>query len=102
MQKARKEIKLPDPYSEITLYADLSKHTMQACPLNQIIYRNHNVIYRWGFPAKLLVTWEGKYTVLSVEAGMQLVEQWSLLSAEQQPDDASPAKVDPLWNKVPG
>lgn len=71
-------------------------------PLTKVSH-NHNVIYCWGFPAKLLVTWERKrYTVLSVEAGMQLAEQWGLLPAEQQPDDASPAKVYPMWNKVPG
>lgn len=67
-------------------------------------YRNHNVVYHWGFPAKLLVTWKQKnFTVLTVEAGMHLVEKWGLLPAEHQNQSecASPTKVDPLWNTAP-
>lgn len=59
MQKAGKEPNLPEPYTDITLFADLSKHTMQArskLVLLTKLYHNHGVVYRWGFPAKLIVT----------------------------------------------
>lgn len=63
MLKARKDPNLPEPYTGITLFADLSKYMMQArsklVPLTKL-YRNHGVVYHWGFPAKLIVTWKGK------------------------------------------
>lgn len=86
----------------MVLFADLSKHTMQArsklVPLTKL-YQNHEVVYRWGFPAKLIVTWKSKiYTVSKVEAGMPVAEEWGLLPDENQihPEGSSPTKVDPL------
>lgn len=58
MQFAQKNSPLPGPYSDITLYADLSRHTLLAqkklVSLTKLLC-NHDISYRWGFPAKLLV-----------------------------------------------
>lgn len=107
-QRARWESPLPKPYNGISSYADLSKHTMQArTKLVSFtkLYLNHNVIYCWGFPAKLLVTWECRnYTLFSVEEGMNLAKQWGLLPTDEQssPPKASLSRVEPLWETAPG
>lgn len=44
------------------------------------LLRNHCIEYRWGFPAKLLITKEyNSFTVSSVEEGLHLAKKWSLL-----------------------
>lgn len=49
-------------------------------PLKKVLC-NNRVVYHWGFPMKLLVTW-------NVEKGTQLFKQWQLLP----PDAHPPAK----------
>lgn len=55
---ARQHPALPDPFAGITLYADLSQATLTArhnlVPITKIL-RNHKILFKWGFPAKLLV-----------------------------------------------
>ncbi|CAH2299246.1 Hypothetical predicted protein [Pelobates cultripes] len=42
--------------------------------------RNHGIRYRWGFPTKLILTKNGKTTIISTpEEGSQLIEKWGLL-----------------------
>lgn len=58
MHFSRQRTPLPNPYSGLAIYADLSQHTMLACkkivPLTKLLQNNH-LTYSWGFPTKLLV-----------------------------------------------
>lgn len=58
MRFARQHPTLPDPFAGIALYADLSQATLMArhnlVPITKIL-RNHKILYKWGFSAKLLL-----------------------------------------------
>lgn len=64
----RKNKHPPGQYSSIQLFADLSQFTMQRrrslLPVTKAL-RNHNIIYRWGYPAKLTVTWDDHTSVIN-------------------------------------
>lgn len=66
------------PYAGITIYADLSQHTMMAwkklVPLTKLLH-NNQLPYSWGFPTKLLITKNGStYAVKSLKEGLQLTK----------------------------
>lgn len=62
---------MPDPYSGITLYADLSQATIMAWKnLTQFteILHNHKMMFHWGFPAKFLIERNNKsHTITLLE-----------------------------------
>lgn len=65
MTAARSTSPLPDPYSSVSLYTDISAATAQKRrEFSQltIILRDHNIPYKWGFPAKLVVTFQNQTT----------------------------------------
>lgn len=95
MQFARRNSPLPDPYTHIQLYTDLSQHTILARKkLHTIakLLRNHQITYKWGFPA-----------ILSVEEGLKLAKRWGLLpESDNSPSPGrSPQRMDPEWQSTP-
>lgn len=82
---------LPEPYSGISLYTDLSQATIQV-PKNLIIItkilRNINIPNAWKFSTKLSIEKNNKTSFIStLEEGLELVKTWGLLS---QKDIADP------------
>lgn len=57
MYAAKHTARLPDPFTTVALYADLSKATMenrrQLATITKAL-QNHKTPYKWGFPTKLL------------------------------------------------
>lgn len=104
MQFARRNSPLPDPYTGIILYADLSQATILARKnLNSItkILRNHSMIYKWGFPTKILVDHKGtSYSINNLEQGLKILRSWGILPKEDNiPDKSTPGKVSQDWQK---
>lgn len=92
MRYARQHPALPDPFTGIALYADLSQATLTArhnlVPITKIL-RDHKILYKWGFPAKLLVDmYNESLSINSMEKGMELLRKWHLLPENRDP--ASP------------
>lgn len=103
MRAAKQSPAVPEEFMGISLYTDISQHTAmnrkKLAPLTKLL-RNHNLIYKWGFPTKLLITWNGKtYAIYSVEKGIQLFKQWGLLPPEGLPPTTpSPERLTTEWS----
>lgn len=79
MAAAKQNPVVTDDISGISLYTDISQQTAlnrkKLNPLTKILH-NNSVVYHWGFPKKLLVTWNGKlFPIYSVEKGILLFKQ---------------------------
>lgn len=104
MRFSRKNHPLPAPYSDISVYADLSQHTMLARKkLSSItkLLQNHKIPYSWGFPTKLLIVKDNRTLVIkSLEEGLALAKRWDLLpeGAQVLPTKQAPARMSPEWS----
>lgn len=61
------------------------------------LLRNHNAPYRWGYPAKLLITLDNKsYAVATASGGLKLPKKWGLVTEEEHyhPVKSPPRRVD--------
>lgn len=70
MAAARFTATLPDPYSSITLYTDISAATTQKrreFALVTAILRDCNITYKWGYTIKLVVTFQQQTTNLHTQ-----------------------------------
>lgn len=105
MQYARRNSPLPDPLTGIVLYADLSQATILARKnLNSItkILRNHSMIYRSGFPTKILVEHKGtSYSINNLEQGLKILRSWGILPKDEViiSDKSTPGKMPQDWQK---
>lgn len=87
MYFSRKHKSLPEPYSGILLYIDLSQATIQAyknlLTITKIL-RNNNILYKWKFLTKLSFEMNNKTWLVSTLAeGLELIKSCGLLL----PDD---------------
>lgn len=104
MQAARRSPHLLEPFHKVTLYADLSQHTIQARrKLSSItsIQRQHKVLYKWGFPTKIIITKDGTtYVIPSVEKGPAILKQLGLdtTALSPPPQQLQPAKLAKDWS----
>lgn len=89
---ARSASKLPDPYSSVSLFTDIATATAQKHrEFSQVtaVLRDNNVTYKWGFPTKLLVTYQNQSTNISTpKEGIKRLLNWSLLTSP--PPDPKP------------
>lgn len=83
MRASRSEKSLPEPYSHLQIFADLSQYTLQLRrELNTVTkaLRNHNLPYKWINPAKLLITFKGaKFTATNLNEGLQHLRSWGII-----------------------
>lgn len=83
MAEARLKSPLPRPYEEIHLFPDLSKYTLQLRrnlnPITKGLF-NHKILYKWRYPATLLVTRNGyTHTIGDLRKGMHLLHEWGII-----------------------
>lgn len=107
MSKRRKDNKLPKKPTAFnfsaglasnqestggTLYADLSKATMenhrQLATITKAI-QNHTIHYKWGLSNKLLITHQNKtHAVRTLSVGLKLLRSWHIIP-EDDPDPSN-------------
>lgn len=95
----RKNTQPPDQYSAIQVFVDLSQYTMQKrkalLPVTKAL-RNHSMVYRWEYPAKLTITKDGETSVISsLEEGLALLRKWDILPDHPEDRPASPQNFCP-------
>lgn len=106
MRYARQNHSLPGPYVDISVFADLSQHTMLAC--RQLatftkLFQNHKIPYSWSFPTKILITRNNcTHGITAVEEGLLLARKWDLLPEEYTtlPSKSPPRKLTQEWQSV--
>ncbi|CAH2251385.1 Hypothetical predicted protein [Pelobates cultripes] len=86
LMKASRSSDMPDPYSRIKLFADLSAATLQfrnnLTPVTSTL-RDHNIAYRWGYPAKLLIHYrDALHAIPTLELGIAKLKSWGLQTPE--------------------
>lgn len=83
---AKRHSTLPEPFSHVQLSSDFSAGTIQtkkklARITGTVIH--HKIPYKWGYPMKILVSWQGRVVpTSSEEAGLRLYKEWRLLLLE--------------------
>lgn len=109
MQTARKLPQLPDPFHQVHLFADLSQATLQArkhlTPITTAL-RQKNIMYRWGFPTRIIVTRNGvTHIIRTLEEGTSALKA---LGIEPPPPSVESsrrqeaAKVSSDWSLAKG
>ncbi|CAH2306632.1 Hypothetical predicted protein [Pelobates cultripes] len=80
LRSCRTRARPPEEYATIRIYADLSAATLRRRKeFSQVTgaLRAHGIRYKWGFPTKLIITKEGKTTVIQTpEDGEQKLQGW--------------------------
>lgn len=78
----RKKGSLPEPYAAITAYSDIFPATAQRWKQFSLvtkILRDNNIVYRWGYPTKLLVWYQNHMSPLpDPEGAMKTLYNWGL------------------------
>lgn len=103
MFAAKRSSNLPDPFTAIALYTDLSKATMensrQLATITKAL-QNHHIQYKWGFPTKLLITYQSKtHAVRTLQAGLQLLRLWRIIPEETpRPPPSPPLQMEADWS----
>uniref|UniRef100_A0A8C5PBN0 Uncharacterized protein n=1 Tax=Leptobrachium leishanense TaxID=445787 RepID=A0A8C5PBN0_9ANUR len=104
LRAMRKPEILGSQYDHLEIYPDFSKATLQQRrlfhPLTTSL-RDAGILYRWGFPTKLIVLCDGVTTVLtSPTEGRITLESWGLqLNKDAQERRSTLKKVTPDWRQ---
>lgn len=81
---------LPEPFTGLQLYPDLSQHTLQLRRQLKTVTKalnNHKLIYKWRHPATLVVTRNGTHhTISNIQDGMKLLHSWGIIPELPQDD----------------
>ncbi|CAH2311907.1 Hypothetical predicted protein [Pelobates cultripes] len=102
LMKASRSSDMPDPYSRIKLFADLSAATLQfrknLTPVTSTL-RDHNIAYRWGYPAKLLIHHrDALHAIPTLELGITKLKSWGLQTPEaHQHHPSKVPRLSPEW-----
>lgn len=93
-------------YAELQLLPDLSSHTLQQrrnlATITKAL-RNHNIIHKWKYPAKLSVTHNGtSVLIFTLDEGIAALQQWSILPAHTPPlaQASTPSPIQDDWQVV--
>ncbi|CAH2284186.1 Hypothetical predicted protein [Pelobates cultripes] len=86
---------LPTQFKDVLLFMDLSAETLRRRRSFKAVadtLRQNRVPYRWGYPAKLLITKGGKIIPAATPTeGLNLLKQWGI-SHNTQPNPRIPGK----------
>ncbi|CAH2275640.1 Hypothetical predicted protein, partial [Pelobates cultripes] len=95
LMRASRNANMPDPYGHIKIFADLSAETLQfrknLTPITTTL-REQKFVYRWGYPAKLLVHHGGTlHAIFTLDMGLSKLKDWGFQVPERS--QQKPAKV---------
>ncbi|CAH2275851.1 Hypothetical predicted protein [Pelobates cultripes] len=75
-------------FPAVRIMADISSATLRCrkdYTQTTTALRSHGIRYRWGFPTKLILSRQGKTTVISSpEEGKRFLEKWGLLKESSE------------------
>ncbi|CAH2330386.1 Hypothetical predicted protein [Pelobates cultripes] len=100
--KASRSSGMPDPHGQNKIFADLYAATLQfqknLAPVTSTL-RDQNIVYRWGYAAKLLVHYrEALHAIPSLELGIAKLKSWGLpIPAAQQHHPTKIPRMSPEW-----
>lgn len=82
-------------YAELQILPDLSRHTLQQrrnlATITKAL-RNHNILHKWKYPAKLSITHNGVSVMIStLEEGIAALRKWGILLDQDKSTNQSPA-----------
>lgn len=104
MRTVRKLSQLPEPFRQVKLFVDLSQATIQAhrhlAPFTVALQQN-NVMYRWGFPTKMIITQNGVTHIIgTLEDGLSTLKTLGITLPPQAlpPTHSDPPKVVGDWS----
>lgn len=93
-------------YAEIQILPDLSRHTLQQrrnlATITKAL-RNHHILHKWKYPAKLSITHNGVSVMVStLEEGVAALRKWGILT---DPDNSpsqnpTPSPLQEDWQVV--
>lgn len=67
-----------------SFFADLTQYTLQRrrnLATVTIVLRNHNIVYRWNYPAKLQITkWNDSFIISTMDEGLRLLREWEIIT----------------------
>ncbi|CAH2219485.1 Hypothetical predicted protein [Pelobates cultripes] len=103
--KACRNTALPEPYSSIKIFADLSATTLQfRKSLAQVTttLRSNDIGYRWGYPAKLLIQNQGVIHAVVTEAeGLRKLQDWGIpIPSSQASSQAKVPRLTQDWTQA--
>lgn len=80
LRAARNACILPQPYTGVALYQDISAATEQRskdfAPVTKVL-QDRNLLYKWGFPTKLLVMHQNQQVdIASPKEGLKQLYNW--------------------------
>lgn len=81
MRAARSMCSLPEPFSKISLYNNLYTAASQACKMSMPVttaLMEHKIRYKWGFPTKLLVTYQNQVSILTTKDRLKQLHNWGI------------------------
>lgn len=103
MRAARSMHTLPELFSKITLYNDISAVTSQVRkafgPVTTILME-HKITYKWGFPTKLLVTYQRQQvSILTPKEGIKQLHNWGIIPKPppKTPTNKTSTKISKTW-----
>ncbi|CAH2251460.1 Hypothetical predicted protein [Pelobates cultripes] len=100
IMKASRKAGMPETYNSIKIFADLSADTLHfrktMGPVTSAL-REYNVNYRWGYPAKLLISHhDAIHSINTVAQGVQQLKEWGI--PIQNPTKAAKVpRMSPEW-----
>lgn len=106
LRALRRNPELPDRFSQLSIYPDLSAATMlRRKEFSQFtrILRDNNIQYRWGFPVKLIIFKNGTPHICPDPAATRdILQQWNLLTTPSRSPPrkraTKPQAITPLWS----
>ncbi|CAH2296070.1 Hypothetical predicted protein [Pelobates cultripes] len=102
MRRSRTVKDLPAEYTSIKMFSDLSAATLKQRKTFQQVtetLRANRILYRWGFPVRLIVSRNGTTTaVQTAEEGIHLLHQWNLTIIGDTQAPKPPRQVVKDWH----
>ncbi|CAH2255123.1 Hypothetical predicted protein, partial [Pelobates cultripes] len=89
---------------QISIFADISAMTLRRRKLFVQItsdLRDRRLLYRWGYPTKLLILKNGTVTAInSLEDGLRILQSWSFEVPESSGPGTRTARLFPKWKRA--
>lgn len=106
LRTVRDPTSLPECYSTLQFFPDVSQHTIlfrkKLNPITRAL-RQHHIAYRWGYPAKLIFSYQDEtFTIFNPEQGISLLSRWKIapMHDSSHTPHEKPGRIEPEWEVV--